>query len=78
MVPVKLDRMKKFHYSFTSDKFKIRDISHWCTEQYGPKWDPIHNKEGSWSYRWNVKENNLIFYFCEEKQAILYMLRWSE
>lgn len=51
----------------------------WCKEKFGMRWSAVDNREGTWCCFWaGVKAPKCYeWLFKNEKDAILFLLRWS-
>lgn len=62
----------------------------WCEKNFGPQWSAITNREGRWTVFWNgpsrehlkgtryYSDKKYVWIFTDEKDAMLFTLRWSE
>ena len=58
------------------------EVFEWCVEHIGPRWNAIDNRFGKWAVFWAGPncEQGYDYYrylFSNEKDAILFMLRWA-
>jgi len=47
----------------------------WCTETFGPRWEAIGNRSGTWTCFW-AGWGNYRFVFVKEEDAIICALRY--
>lgn len=71
--------MKQLPYGVqTENKFVHRAVV-WCEEQFGPRWEAIGNRAGTWCVFWSGRrtvEGCYQWWFETEQQKILFALRW--
>lgn len=54
----------------------------WCVEQFGPRWEAINQRAGTWTVYWawhRSSEDSSTTYewhFLNEQDAILFSLKW--
>ena len=50
----------------------------WCEQQFGERWVAIDHKTGRWCCFWAGREkfSYYRFYFQDEQDCALFMLRW--
>lgn len=62
-----------------STTHKPHEIAEWCTENFGPRWEAIGNRSGVWTVFWAGREDFGSYRWCftNEKDLVLFMLRWS-
>lgn len=55
------------------------EISEWCEDQFGPRWEAVNYRDGNWCVFWAGREfpKSYKWYFKNEKDAMLFVLRWS-
>jgi len=58
-----------------SNEMPILTASKWCRDYFGKEWD-LYNSEGIWGYVHWEKSKGIVWYFKNEKDAILFKLRW--
>lgn len=51
---------------------KLREAFEWCTHQFGPI-----ELEDNVVNRWDYHRGSLTFYFRDEEDAVMFVLRWS-
>lgn len=51
----------------------------WCTEKFGPRWNAIDYREGTWCCFWagRLAPKCYEWFFKNEHDAALFLLRWS-
>lgn len=66
----------KFPYKILlkRDSTDTNEIDRWCTDKFGPngdhdQWDVSYANESPYNY-------DLFYYFKQEKDAVLFILRW--
>jgi hypothetical protein len=74
--------MTKLPYSLWTSKTILAPASEWCKENFGPRWDGIGNRTGTWSVFWggNTVENypsTYQWHFATEEQLMWFKLRWT-
>lgn len=71
---------RDFPYILVLSKMKNQwEADAWCTEQFGPRWNIVDNREGVWCCFWRGRGNpgSYEWLFCNEKDATLFALRWA-
>ena len=50
----------------------------WLEKNVGPEWDAFKNRHGVWSVLWAGlrSETKYVYSFAEERDAVLFALRW--
>lgn len=70
----------EFPYSFFLPRIKNQwEVTKWCTEKFGKRWSVVDNREGVWCCFWRgrIVPESYEWFFQNEKDALLFMLRWS-
>lgn len=51
----------------------------WCEGKFGEKWNAMDQQVGTWSIFWGGVDHPLKYdwYFLNEKDLALFLLRWS-
>jgi hypothetical protein len=75
--------VKQLPYGVQTDKKIIHEAEHWCVNQWGPRWEAVGNREGTWCLFWGGSrvENSPSMYqwwFESEQQRMWFLLRWGE
>lgn len=67
-----------------SHKFELPKRLHyqqeqWCIEKFGPRWNAIDYRDGTWTVFWSGtrKPRYYTWYFKNEPDAALFALRWA-
>jgi hypothetical protein len=60
-------------------KTQQRQAEKWCREQLGQRWEAIGNRSGLWCCFWagNKDHDKYRFYFQNEKDALVFGLKWA-
>lgn len=69
---------RKLQYSTLIDAKKHSDAKEWCQKQFGKRWEAIDGRDGVWTMFWAGPNhhNKYIFHFVDEKDYVLFILRW--
>lgn len=69
---------RKLEHSILIDADKHKDAGAWCLKQFGKRWEAIDHTDGSWAMFWAGvnNHNKYIFHFVEERDYVLFILRW--
>lgn len=70
---------RDFPYVFLIPKMKRQwEAIEWCTQQFGKEWSVTDNREGTWCCFWRGCHipGSYEWYFQNEKDAMLFSLRW--
>lgn len=69
--PHEYDLPKKHHHEMTQ----------WCLENFGPRWEVTGNREGTWCVFWNGFRTQMPgsyrWSFKNIEDATLFLLRWA-
>ena len=59
-------------------KERQRQAAEWCTETFGPRWEAVGNRSGTWSCFWAGFNSggNYRFAFVKEEDAIICAMRY--
>lgn len=52
---------------------EVREMRNWCTQTFGAGG---RNPKCVWRYGWVIRSSDL-FYFKKERDALMFVLRWS-
>lgn len=68
-----------FQHKFILPKDNHRKMAAWCEQQFGSRWEFIGHRQGIWCTFWEGPKdyNNYSWHFKNEKDAVLFLLRWS-
>lgn len=75
--------MKQLPWGVQTDVSIVHQADKWCTEQWGPRWEAVGNREGSWCVFWNgprrndKKYNMYQWWFETEEQQLWFILKWT-
>ncbi len=73
--------MNKLPYEVFIDSQHHRYAKSWCKEQWGEEWSVVSNRNGIWSCFWAGTRGHHTgkyrYIFEHEKDAIIFLLRWS-
>jgi hypothetical protein len=60
------------------DAEKHRAAGAWCLAQFGKRWEAIDHPDGFWAMFWAGRDDHdrYIFHFAEDKDAMLFSLKW--
>lgn len=75
-----MKKSTEFVYKVTLPKFKEQWlVDKWCKEQFGPRWEAVGNRAGTWCCFWRGRSipGSYEWLFSDEKQFAWFMLRWS-
>ena len=73
---------RDFAHVIIMPKFpKQWQATRWCTEQFGPRWSAVSNRDGVWCCFWigtRAQEHSgkYEWLFEREADAVLFSLRW--
>jgi hypothetical protein len=51
----------------------LSDMFNWCSENCSKE----YGKDGRWGSSWWTENNNTEFHFVDERDALLFRLRWA-
>jgi hypothetical protein len=74
--------MKQLPYGVQTDKGIIHDAKQWCEEQWGPRWEAVGYRSGTWCVFWGGNRVEMLpshyqWWFETEKQRMWFSLRWT-
>lgn len=71
--------MSQLDYQLLVNKKDHRHAEAWCRKNLGTRWSAIDNRQGIWSCFWAgpKNNNNYLFYFKNESDAIIFALKWT-
>jgi hypothetical protein len=69
---------RKLQYNTLIDAKKHREAGEWCLTQFGKRWEAIGRSDGAWTMFWAGRDHSdkYIFHFVDEKDYVLFILRW--
>jgi len=69
---------RKLQYNTLIDAKKHREAGEWCLTQFGKRWEAIGQSDGAWTMFWAGRDHSdkYIFHFVDEKDYVLFILRW--
>jgi hypothetical protein len=69
---------RKLQYNTLIDAKKHREAGEWCLTQFGKRWQAIGETDGAWTMFWAGRDHSdkYIFHFVDEKDYVLFILRW--
>lgn len=72
--------MKQLPYGVQTDKKVVHEAEHWCVTQWGPRWEAVGNRAGTWCLFWGGRDrfNNYQWWFETEEQRMWFTLKWGE
>ena len=58
------------------------EVYKWCESQFGARWNPINSRSGRWTAFWagprcTLGSEYYQFQFVDEKDAIMFTLKWK-
>lgn len=67
-----------FEYELILPKDNHWQMSKWCTQQFGPRWEAIGYRQGTWCTFWEGRDNFGMYrwHFKNEKDMVWFKLRW--
>ena len=70
-----------FHHVILIKKPHFK-VYKWCEGHFGPRWEAIGNRSGRWTAFWagprcHLGRHYYQFLFVDEKDAIMFTLRWA-
>lgn len=70
--------MKDLPYEVIIHKSKHHEAESWCRERFGPRWEALGNKNGTWCCFWAGRErfSAYRYHFANDKDMVLFSLRW--
>jgi hypothetical protein len=71
-------KMRHLDYEVKIASNKHREAGKWCEEHFGRRWEAIGYTEGMWAMFWSGRgvPGTYRFCFAEERDMLLFMLRW--
>jgi hypothetical protein len=70
--------LRKLGYEVVVDTARSHGASAWCEQHLGKRWNVIDNRDGAWAMFWAGVDMAKHYRFCfaEERDAMLFSLRW--
>lgn len=71
--------MKQLPFSVNTERKILHHAESWCREKWGPRWNVIDNREGTWCVFWGGNRtipSQYQWHFKTEQQLMIFMLRW--
>lgn len=70
--------LRKLTHEVIIESTNSSPASDWCEQHLGPRWSPIDGRNGAWAMFWAGVDmhKNYRFCFAEERDAMLFSLRW--
>lgn len=71
---------RDFPYVFVLPKIPNQwEADAWCTEQFGPRWSVVDNRDGVWCCFWRGRSvpGSYEWLFHNEKDALLFLMKWK-
>lgn len=55
------------------------EMTQWCEQQFGPRWEATGNRKGIWCVFWGGRSipGQYRWYFANEQDAMLFTLKWA-
>jgi len=73
--------MEDLPFEIVIDKKRNDEAADWCRQQWGDRWSVVDNRKGIWCCFWcgtrGVKAGMYRYHFQNERDAIMFALRWS-
>lgn len=74
--------MKQLQYGVQTNNKIIHKAEEWCKGRWGPRWEAVGNREGTWCVFWrgtNVENypSSYQWWFETAEQQLLFALTWS-
>lgn len=82
--------MKQLPYNIDTSKKILYRAEAWCREQWGPRWEAVDNRSGTWCVFWggnrvemgkpfqlDMVSNQYRWHFATEQQLTWFKLRWA-
>lgn len=71
---------REFPYHTETYKTNHWEASEWCEEQFGTRWNPIDNRNGTWSTFWKGRSipGSYDWYFLYERDYLLFLLKYGK
>jgi hypothetical protein len=75
--------VKQLPYGIQTNKSVLGPGSTWCKEQWGPRWEAIGNRQGTWCVFWagpatgNTHPSMYQWWFETEEQRTWFTLKWT-
>ncbi len=73
--------MRELPYEVVIHKSRQRDAERWCRENLGPRWEVTGNRDGIWCCFWEgfrgEHAGKYRYYFANEGDTIMFILRWA-
>lgn len=69
---------RDFQYQFQLAKKNHWEMTCWCEQQFGPRWEAIGNRSGTWCTFWGGRgiPGYYRWYFLNEQDSVLFALKW--
>jgi hypothetical protein len=71
--------MKQLPYGVQTPKDIVEPARAWCQEQWGPRWEAVGDREGTWTVFWGGRgiPSHYQWWFETEQQQIMFTLKWA-
>ncbi len=71
---------RDFPHHIVTGKTNHWKATNWCEENFGPRWEAIGNRKGRWCVFWKGRSvpGSYDWYFVDEKDYLLFVLKWTE
>lgn len=70
---------REFPYQAITFKTNHWEATEWCEKNFGPRWEAIDNRNGSWCTFWKGRgiPGSYEWYFEQEKDYLMFLLKWT-
>lgn len=70
--------IKQLPFNIITDTRIIVPAVEWCLQQFGPRWEAVGNRSGTWCCFWNGHRSGrgYTWHFKREEDANWFALRW--
>ncbi len=70
---------RDFPYNTETYKTNHWEATEWCEKQFGPRWEAIGNRQGTWCTFWKGRSvpGSYEWYFLNEQDFLMFTLKWK-
>lgn len=70
---------REFPYQTVTSKNNHWQAAEWCKENFGPRWEAIGNREGTWCTFWRGRSipGSYEWFFLNEQDYLMFTLKWK-
>jgi hypothetical protein len=69
---------RDFPYQTVTDRTNHGKAVEWCKEKFGPRWEAIGYREGTWCTFWQGRgvPGSYEWFFLNEQDYLMFTLKW--